>query len=185
MNDCVIVDDRVSRYSFKLNEVEFLNISSRYFGEPTLQRLEIRNDDFIRHFRIRSVCSEFDCALGYFKPHCEKVHEHNLAGKLDRFFLNLGYIGLSGFPKQCFSLLLVAFHHHSRGYPLGFALTAHGVVQYHIKITFFLLQMSCYHNNYLLNVVARIGHLPLTTLIISRCAANVQCANFYFMPLPY
>ena len=112
---------------------------------------EIRSDLFLDHLRVRRKSSLFHGAANNLKPCFHIVCKQHICGKVLVFVIYRRHEAFPHIHQHFLSTFFVPLHGKSRGNPRLFSLAVGvPVIQDHIVIVVFYLQVSCYHNLYLL-----------------------------------
>ena len=148
----VIVDHRTGRHGFQLMQIKALNV----LGLDSVQRQsgvsEIRCDLPLYHLRVRGKGGLFHRAADNLQPQLHVVGKQHIRGDvLVLLAHNRRDKALAGVQQQLLGAALVSLCGKSCGNPRLPALAVGiRVIQHHVVIVVFYLQVSCYHKLYLL-----------------------------------
>ena len=148
----VIVDHRTGRHAFQLMQIKALNV----LGLDSVQHQpgvpEIWRDLPLYHLRVRGKGGLFHRAADNLQPQLHVVGKQHIRGDvLVLLAHNRRNKALAGVQQQLLSAALVSLCRKSCGNPRLPALAVGiRVIQHHVVIVVFYLQVSCYHKLYLL-----------------------------------
>lgn len=152
VNIGVLVDDRAGRHGFQLVQIEALNMPGLKLAQLDAGFPKVRCDLPLYHLRVRGKGGLFHRAADNLQPQLHVVGKQHIRGDvLVLLAHNRRNKALAGVQQQLLSAALVSLCRKSCGNPRLPALAVGiRVIQHHVVIVVFYLQVSCYHKLYLL-----------------------------------